>query len=322
MPLSNGIGEKVQALLFCPHLVNFHSVATTLTVENKEYVPARWENVACPFCNSTRARSLERFGYEHRYQYVRCEDCGLAYQNPRPAYTQDFVETAYEVYTTSVEAFQKDQELTAQGKIVYDEYSHIISEIASLTGRRGRLLEIGCNTGFFCKVAKDRGWYPVGVEISKTMAELAHRTHGIETRAGDWMGMDYGQPFDAIYCSHVIEHIPNPREWMTRFRQVLAPGGVVCLSVPNMQSIDRIFKRGLKRMGLKKDKWAKWRTPDHLYEPCERSMLRFFNSCGFEVIRKYTYPSEWTGKVSFWHDLMHFKLRWGAKARFYIRPMA
>lgn len=295
-------------------------MATTLTEENKEYRPSHWETVPCPFCGCVRARLLERFGYEHRYQYVRCVDCGLAYQNPRPAYTNEFVETAYEVYTTSADDFQKDGELTRRGQVVYREYSHIVSEIETLSGvRGGRLLEIGCNTGFFCKVARDRGWQPVGVEVSRSMAELAHRTYGIETRAGDWMSMDYGAPFDVIYCSHVIEHIPDPRGWMRRFREVMAPGGIVCLSVPNMRSIDRIFKRALKRAGLKRDHWAKWRTPDHLYEPCEKSMLRFFDSCGFEVIRRYTYPSEWTGKVGLWHDLMHFKLRWGAKARYYIR---
>jgi SAM-dependent methyltransferase len=297
-------------------------MATTLTAQDQEYVPARWETVACPFCGEARARPFERFGYLHRYTYVQCVSCGLAYQSPRPAYTDDFVQTAYEVYSTDVSSFQESEELTEKGKVVYREYAHNLSEIEGYVGRPGRLLEIGCNTGFFCKVAKDRGWHPVGVEISRTMAELAHRTYGIETRAGDWMRMEFDQPFHAIYCSHVIEHVPDPRAWMERFRRVLAPGGVVCLSVPNMQSIDRKFKRGLKRLGLRKDKWAKWRTPDHLYEPCERSMLRFVDSCGFELLRQYTYPSEWLGDAGLAHRLMHFHLRWGAKARFYLRPRA
>jgi len=294
-------------------------MATTLTSENKEYVPARWETVSCPFCSESGSNLLERFGYQHRYSYVRCKSCGLVYQNPRPAYTDDFIETAYEVYSTKVDVFQKQNELTEQAKIVYREYAFILSEVEALVGKKGRFLEIGCNTGFFCKVVVDQGWYPVGVEISKTMAEIAHQTYGVETRAGDWTKMDFDQPFDAIYCSHVIEHIPNPREWMELFRKNLVPGGIVCLSVPNMQSLDRKFKRLLKRIGLRKDHWEKWRTPDHLFEPCEKSMLRFIESCGFEVLRKYTYPSEWDGSVSFWHDLFHFKLRWGAKARYYFR---
>jgi hypothetical protein len=86
-----------------------------------------------------------------------------------------------------------------------------------------------------------------------------------------------------------------------------------------MQSIARKFKRVLKRVGLRKDKWAPWQTPDHLYEPCERSFRTLFSKHGFKLERTYTYPSEWDGSVSFAHRLNHFWLRWGAKARYYLR---
>jgi 2-polyprenyl-3-methyl-5-hydroxy-6-metoxy-1,4-benzoquinol methylase len=194
-----------------------------------------------------------------------------------------------------------------------------LAEIEALLGRKGSLLEVGCNTGFFVKVAKDEGWTPLGVEISKTMAELAHRHYDVQTIAGDWVVQDYDQLFDAIYCSHVIEHIPDPSNWMKRFREVLKPDGILCLSVPNVDSIDRIFKRFLKRVGLRKDKWQPWRTPDHLYEPSERSMKTLFEKEGFQLIRTYSYPSEWLGKVSIWHRFFHFWLRAGAKQRYYLR---
>ncbi len=171
------------------------------------------------------------------------------------------------------------------------------------------------------KVAQDEGWQPVGVEISRTMAELAHRQYDVETLAGDWVAQDYHGPFDAAYCSHVIEHVPDPAAWMRRFREVLKPDGVLCLSVPNMNSIDRKYKRVLKRLGLKKDKWQPWRTPDHLYEPCEKSMRLFFTRAGFELVRTYSYPSEWLGHVSLWHRIFHFWLRWGAKQRYYLRAI-
>ena len=205
--------------------------------------------------------------------------------------------------------------------MVYAEYQHNIREIEALVGRKGRILEIGCNTGFFLKVAKDDGWIPTGVEISKTMAEIARTQFQVDTLAGDWVVQNYPNPFDAVYCSHVIEHVPNPSSWMKRFREVLKPNGILCLSVPNMNSIDRKFKRLLKRVGLRKDKWHPWRTPDHLYEPCEGSMRLFFKKEGFEVLRTYTYPSEWLGNVSLWHRIFHFWLRWGAKQRYYLRVL-
>ena len=296
-------------------------MATTLTAENREFIPKLWEEVACPFCGGAEAHVFERFGYEHRYTYQKCSDCKLVYQTPRPVYDEDFVETAYEVYSTTLTEFWDGEKLTPRGQVVHDEYALIVREMEKFIGRKGRLLDIGSNTGFFCKTAADCGWAPVGVEISRSMVELSRKAYGIEAIVGDWMTIDFQKRFDVIYSSHVIEHIPDPAAWLKRMKEILAPGGIVCLSVPNMQSIDRKFKRTLKRLGLRKDHWAKWQTPDHLYEPCEKSMLRFFEANGYELLRNYTYPSEWGGAPSAWQRLFHFKLRWGAKARFYIRPV-
>jgi len=294
-------------------------MATTLTATNQEFKPKAWEEVPCPLCGEQQSRLFERYGYQHRYSYRRCAKCSLAFQNPRPVYDNEFVETAYEVYSTDTDSHWQKGQLTEKGKVVYAEYKFNMQEIEDLVGHKGRLLEVGCNTGFFVKVAKDMGWYPVGVEISRTMAEIAHRQFEVETIAGDWVAQKYSEPFDAVYCSHVIEHVPDPSSWMRRFREVMKPGAVLCLSVPNMNSIDRRFKRTLKRLGLKKDKWQPWRTPDHLYEPCEKSMRPFFEKEGFELVRTYSYPSEWLGDVSLWHRIFHFWLRWGAKQRYYLK---
>jgi len=76
-------------------------MATTLTQRNQEFVPKSWELVPCPLCGEEKSRLLERFGYQHRYSYRRCLKCCLAFQSPRPVYGPEFVETAYEVYSTS-----------------------------------------------------------------------------------------------------------------------------------------------------------------------------------------------------------------------------
>src|SRR5690606_22127216 len=131
--------------------------------------------------------------------------------------------------------------------------------------------EIGCSTGFFCKTAMDIGWEVVGIDISPTTVGLAQKEFGINALCGDWIQLRPPGKFDAIYCSHTIEHIPNPKDWLMEMKNAIHDDGVICIEVPNMESIDRKFKRSLKRLGLKKDNWAGWRTPDHLYEPCEKS---------------------------------------------------
>ena len=296
-------------------------MATTLTATNQEFKPKGWEDVSCPLCEAKKRSLLERFGYQHRYSYQRCAECGLAYQSPRPIYDHEFIETAYEVYSTDVDPFAVNGALTERGEVVHAEYALILKEAEKILGRKGRLLEVGCSAGFFLKVAKDENWHPFGVEVSRTMVKLARRRYQVEAIAGDWVVQDYPEAFDLAYCSHVIEHIPNPSAWMNRFKEVLKKDGVLCLSVPNMNSIDRKFKRVLKRLGLKKDNWESWRTPDHLFEPCEKSMRRFFKRQGWELLRTYSYPSEWRGEISLWQRIYHFWLRWGAKQRYWLRAI-
>jgi len=38
--------------------------------------------------------------------------------------------------------------------------------------------------------------------------------------------------FDAIWCSHVLEHVPDDRAAMAELRRVLAPGGWAAIGVP------------------------------------------------------------------------------------------
>jgi SAM-dependent methyltransferase len=42
-----------------------------------------------------------------------------------------------------------------------------------------------------------------------------------------------GKKFDYVIASHVIEHIPNPVEWLGGIAEVLRPGGILSLVIPD-----------------------------------------------------------------------------------------
>lgn len=292
-------------------------MATTLTESNQEYIPSAWETVPCMFCGNPQSFVLEKFGPKNRYQYVRCTKCGLAYLNPRPRYDNEFVSIAYEVYTSSVSDVWQHGKLTEKGQRQYQRCKETLDEMYALLGRKGRFLEIGCHTGFFCKVARDEGWDVLGVDISPTTTALARSEFGLDARCGNWLEMELPGQFDLIYCSHTIEHVPNPGEWLEHFRSALSNKGILCLEVPNMQSIDRKFKRVLRRTGLKSRNWAGWRTPDHLYEPCERSFVPFIENHGFRVLKVCTY-SRSKPTVGPLAKLYHEQWRIGSNLRLYL----
>jgi 2-polyprenyl-3-methyl-5-hydroxy-6-metoxy-1,4-benzoquinol methylase len=46
-------------------------------------------------------------------------------------------------------------------------------------------------------------------------------------------------PFDTIVLGHVLEHVEDPVDVLRRAGSWLAPGGVICCSVPNAKSLHR-----------------------------------------------------------------------------------
>jgi len=298
-------------------------MATTLTADNKAYLPKSWEVVPCPFCGDDKYRIHEYFGPEEKYRYVQCRHCQLIYSSPRPKYDAEFVETAYEVYDTQSHHIKNKGILNEGEKALVERHKITLSQIEVFLRRKGKILDIGCATGLFLYAAREIGWSVCGLDISPSMTDFLQKGFQIKAYCGQYHELDLSAdgPFDVIHCSHVIEHIPNPNAWMQKFKTDLLPDGILVLNVPNQYSIDRIFKRGLKTLGVSKDKWDTWRTPDHLYEPHKESMEYFIENNGFERLDYFTYSSRETDRPGFSDRLLHKKLKWGSKLRYFLRPV-
>jgi 2-polyprenyl-3-methyl-5-hydroxy-6-metoxy-1,4-benzoquinol methylase len=297
-------------------------VATTLTAENKTFEPIAWEKVPCPFCQSQSASLYENFGHKLKFSYLRCDDCTLVYQSPRPRYDAEFVNTAYENYVPEEanEFFDRNGLLDGGDRLVIKS-SKLLKEIEDFVPNKGRILDIGCHIGLFCKTANDRGWKATGVDISGAMVKTAQTRFGVDARCGDWTTMNFEHPFDAITCEHVLEHIPTPGDWLTLMRERLSPSGVICISVPNIDSIENRLKHSLKQIGLKKpSEWEAWRTPDHLFEPNEKSFLKLIDHAGLKLLKVETYSHKPNDRKGLVQNFYHETLKLGSKLRFFMRP--
>jgi SAM-dependent methyltransferase len=49
---------------------------------------------------------------------------------------------------------------------------------------------------------------------------------------GDFMQVDFDRQFDAVWCSHVLEHQRNVGAFLEKLRSLLVVGGVLAISVP------------------------------------------------------------------------------------------
>ena len=100
----------------------------------------------------------------------------------------------------------------------------------------GRLLDLGCGKGHFVAAARRVGWDAIGTDHSPAAAAAARQLYGIEIIVGDVTEVALDGPFDAVTMWHMLEHVPDPAGVLRRSRELLAPGGRLVVSVPNLAS--------------------------------------------------------------------------------------
>jgi SAM-dependent methyltransferase len=102
------------------------------------------------------------------------------------------------------------------------------------------ILEVGMGIGIFTEKLLSRGRV-FGVEIVPEFVEEARRRLGVrpglESLVADIGGPVLpdslrGRAFDTIVCMNVLEHIEDDRGTLSRFRDLLKPGGKLVLVVP------------------------------------------------------------------------------------------
>ena len=96
------------------------------------------------------------------------------------------------------------------------------------------MLDFGCSWGYTIVQLAEAGFETLGFEISKPRADFGTGHLGV-TILSDYESLDGLGPgaFDAIFSSHVLEHLPRLTGVFDRLSLLLRPGGLMLLFVPN-----------------------------------------------------------------------------------------
>lgn len=224
---------------------------------------------ACNLCGGTSWETLEEV---ERTRVVRCR-CGLVFVTPQPA--RPSLEQAYdEAYYAPWESQLRDRDRIWRRRI---------ERVERLCRPLGRLLDVGCGTGDFLRVARGRGWQVSGTEISPYAVKAA-AAEGLEVKPGEvWEAGFPPGAFDVVTCWHVIEHVADPRRVIEEIRRVLKPGGWLVLATPNLD--DRIFRAAYV---LARGRRPPLFEPDerelHLFHFSARTLRELVTAAGLEVV--------------------------------------
>jgi 2-polyprenyl-3-methyl-5-hydroxy-6-metoxy-1,4-benzoquinol methylase len=104
----------------------------------------------------------------------------------------------------------------------------------------GRVLDLGCGTGNLARQLAAAGMSVTGCDISPQMLQHASR---VEPASGiSWVQLDPGwrrlpfaaASFEAVIASSVLEYVSSPAAVIGEGARILAPGGVMLCTVPNI----------------------------------------------------------------------------------------
>lgn len=137
--------------------------------------------------------------------------------------------------------------------------------ITNQNGGVGSLLDIGAGTGEFGKYAKNQGWEVYGVEPNENARNLSGKKGvSLKENIDDF----YGEQFDVVTLWHVLEHLPNLEGSIKKIEELVKPGGVLIIAVPNFRSFDAKHYKSF---------WAAYDVPRHLWHFSRKSMELLFS---------------------------------------------
>lgn len=246
---------------------------------------------ACPLCGQdNQDRPPHRFSLG-TWIIKECASCQFVYLENAPNYSALYEVMAWE-RTTQLEEDWRDDTRGMHRKVSKKTRWRMkllprktMAQMLWKHAHPGNVIDLGCGSGDQLNDLNP-GYHPFGIEISKSLAEVANRTFaargGRVINAPCLEGLDEFSDgfFSAATLRSYLEHELQPAAVLKKLHRKLAAIGVVLIKVPNYGSLNR------RIMG---QKWPGFRHPDHLNYFTPQTLGRMAESCGYGIWYGKTY---------------------------------
>jgi len=196
----------------------------------------------------------------------RCNKCGLIYTSQEHLLKSCDANHYYQSFANKIDN-DKLSPITAS------RLNGIFDKLEAL-GKKGLMLDIGCQNGKTLKIAMERGWEVEGLEPFKEIEDYGKRV-GIKMYGEELLKCNLPpQKYDLITMTEVIEHLTNPEREIQEVSRILKSGGLLYVTTPNYNSLMRFL------LGKEWDIFYY----EHLYCFSPGNIKKLFIANGFEVV--------------------------------------
>jgi SAM-dependent methyltransferase len=190
---------------------------------------------ACPLCDG---RDIPRYrtgncflhpmynrALPKELAWLKCGDCGHVFTEAW------FTDAGCEILFSKTQpnqrvGWQVEQQRPVSARMVAKVARHVPD---------GAWLDVGFGNGSLIFTADEYGYEAVGVDLRRDNVE-ALKARGYEAHDVPLNEIDQAGRYSVISMADVLEHMPFPKRGLEDARRLLRPGGVLLLSMPNLDS--------------------------------------------------------------------------------------
>jgi 2-polyprenyl-3-methyl-5-hydroxy-6-metoxy-1,4-benzoquinol methylase len=222
--------------------------------------------------------------------YLKVKDHSVSGEEFQLRYNEEFqmLETFPQPSLEKLPEYYKSEDYishTDAKRNVFEKVYHLVKSVSlkqklklinSVVESDKKLLDVGCGTGDFLKIAKDNNWAVSGIEPNDEAREIANqKTNNSVFKIEQLLDFET-QSFDVITLWHVLEHLPKLEDHMSVFKSLLKPNGTLIIAVPNYKSYDAHYY---------KNYWAAYDVPRHLWHFSKTSITKLVSKENMELIK-------------------------------------
>jgi 2-polyprenyl-3-methyl-5-hydroxy-6-metoxy-1,4-benzoquinol methylase len=234
-------------------------------------------NRPCPVCLERNYRNkyelpAEAF-FREKYSLnqatvVECKVCHLRFTNP--ILDDEAIESRYidELSSYNVRRYDNPEKL-------YGEDQEIcIKELLNHLNCNDSILDVGCGRGGFVYLCQKNNFNATGIDLNYRNIDVGTRL-GVKNLFTKNLNDISDSSYHVITSIHVLEHLINCNYFITEFKRILKPHGIILVMVPNEHS----FKCTLNHKRY-------WKAPyEHINGFRSRSLNHLFNQFGFKRVK-------------------------------------